>query len=572
MIKSNLFKTSDLTFAQFLLVNSYVNLQELAQATEIQNVSRERISKVLVRSGILSPELLQEGLSKYLNLPVISLTQVKIDPAVARLISEELACRYSLIPIDFHSGVLRVAIADPTDSRALDDVQLYSGYQVEPILAGAEEIRSAIGQFLTVEKTADQLLKLQNSERESQEVWAVAEATADLVDRDAPTIRLVDTILGQAVIQGASDIHWEPQEDDFIVRFRIDGRLGLNCRLSLDIARSVLSRLKVMAGLDIAERRLPQDGRILIEVRNRRIDLRISTLPTVHGEKIVVRILDPETAKRSLDALGMCSAVEAGMRELLKKPHGLILVTGPTGSGKTTTLYALMRELRTEIYNIVSIEDPVEYRLAGVNQIQVHGHGLTFAKGLRSILRQDPDIIMIGEIRDEETARIAVAAALTGHLVISTLHTNTAALALTRLLDMGIEPYLLAAAVNGILSQRLVRLLCVHCKKLYTVTAAEKQALRLETAINTAYLAQGCKFCRETGYNGRMGIHELLLYNQEIKKLVLAQGTSQEIEYAAVSHGMISLVQDGLSKVSQGLTSLEEVLCSVTDLENIILS
>ncbi|HWQ89272.1 MAG TPA: GspE/PulE family protein [Desulfitobacteriaceae bacterium] len=571
MIESNVFKKTELTFAQFLLVNSYINSQELAQATKIQNISRDRIGKVLVRLGILSPELLQESLSKYLNIPVISLTQVKIDPAAARVISEELACRYSLIPIDFLSGVLRVAIADPTDSRALDDVQLYSGYQVEPILAGADEIRAAIGQFLTVEKTADQLLKLHNADRESQEVWAVAEATADFMGRDAPTIRLVDTVLGQAVIQGASDIHWEPQEYDFIIRFRIDGRLSLNCRLSLDIARNVLSRLKVMAGLDIAERRLPQDGRILIEVRNRRIDLRISTLPTVHGEKIVVRILDPETAKRSLDALGMCSAVEAGVRKLLKKPHGLILVTGPTGSGKTTTLYALMRELRAEIYNVVSIEDPVEYRLTGVNQIQVQGHGLTFAKGLRSILRQDPDIIMIGEIRDEETARIAVAAALTGHLVVSTLHTNSAALALTRLLDMGIEPYLLAAAVNGILSQRLVRVLCTHCKKPYPITAAEKQALRIETEINTAYLAQGCTFCRETGYNGRMGIHELLLYNQEIKKLVLAQAASQEIECSAISQGMAPLIQDGLSKVSQGLTSLEEVFCSATDMDNIIL-
>jgi Type II secretory pathway, ATPase PulE/Tfp pilus assembly pathway, ATPase PilB len=561
-------KWSELTFGQFLLVNSYIDAKELAQALEVQSISRERIGKVLVRLGILSQDLLKESLSRYLNLPIVSLTQVTIDPNAAQIVSEELACRHLLIPIELNSGVLRVAIADPTDVRALDDVQLYTGCKVEAVLAGIEEIRTAIGQFLTVEKSVDQLLKLQNSSQDGQDVWNIDELTTDFVGRDAPAIRLVDTLLDQAVAQGASDIHWEPQEYDFIVRYRIDGRLSVKCRLSLVVARSVISRLKVMAGLDISERRLPQDGRILIEVRNRRIDLRISTLPTVYGEKIVVRILDPETAKRSLDALGMRLQVEAGVRDLLQRPHGLILVTGPTGSGKTTTLYALLRELRAETFNVVSIEDPVEYRLAGVNQVQVHGHGLTFAKGLRSILRQDPDIIMIGEIRDDETARIAIAAALTGHLVVSTLHTNTAALALTRLLDMGIEPYLLAAALSGVLSQRLVRLLCKHCKKPYHITTAEKQVLRFEMEVDAFYKAQGCKLCRGTGYNGRLGIHELLLYNQDIKQLVLAQGSSQEIEHSAIDHGMVPLFQDGLCKVAQGLTSLEEVLCSTVNLEN----
>ncbi len=321
-------KASGLTFGQFLLENSYINAQELAQALEAQSISGERIGKVLVRSGILSPDLLKESLSKYLNLPIVSLTQVIIDPNIAQIVSEELACRHLLIPIELNSGVLRVAIADPTDVRTLNDVQLYTGCKVEAVLAGIEEIKTAIGQFLTVEKSVDQLLKLQNLSQESQDVWTIDELTTEFIGRDEPTIRLVDTLLDQAVAQGASDIHWEPQEDNFIVRYRIDGRLGVKCRLSLAVARSVISRLKVMAGLDISERRLPQDGRILIEVRNRRIDLRISTLPTVYGEKIVVRILDPETAKRSLDALGMSSQVEAGIRELLRGPHGLILVTG----------------------------------------------------------------------------------------------------------------------------------------------------------------------------------------------------------------------------------------------------
>ncbi len=568
MSQSNFLKPSELTFGQFLVAKLYINERELVQALEAQRTSGERIGEVLVRLGILSYELLEEALSNYLNLPIISLTQVTIDHSIAQIVSEELARRHSLIPIELRSGVLRVAIADPTDLRALDDVQLYTGYKVEAVLAGIEEIRTAIGQFLTVGKSVAQLSKLQDSSQEGQGVWTIDESTTDYVGRDAPTIRLVDTLLDQAVVQGASDIHWEPQELDFIVRYRIDGVLSLKCRLSSGAARSVLSRLKVMAGLDISERRIPQGGRMSIEVRNRRIDLRVSTLPTVYGEKIVVRILDPETAKRSLDALGMRSQVEAGVRELLKRPHGLILVTGPTGSGKSTTLYALLRELRAETLNIVSIEDPVEYRLVGVNQVQVHGHGLTFAKGLRSILRQDPDVIMIGEIRDEETARIAIAAALTGHLVLSTLHTNTAAQALTRLLDMGIEPYLLAAAVSGVLSQRLVRVLCQHCKKPYDLSTAEKQALRFETEIEIFYLAQGCKACRGTGYSGRLGIHELLLYNQDIKQLVLAQGSSREIENSAINHGMFPLLQDGLSKVSQGLTSIEEVLRSTVNLDN----
>ncbi len=568
MNHSDSLKPSELTLGQFLVANSYINAQELAQALEAQRTSGERIGEVLIRLEILSNELLQEVLSKYLNLPIISLTQVTIDQKVAQIVSEELARRHSLIPLELRSGVLRVAIADPTDVRALDDVQLYTGYKVEAVLAGIGEIRTAISQFLTVGKSLAQLSKIQDSSREGQGVWTIEESTADFVGRDAPTIRLVDTLLEQAVVQGASDIHWEPQELDFVVRYRIDGQLGLKCRLSSGAARSVLSRLKVMAGLDISERRLPQDGRMSIEVRNRRIDLRVATLPTVYGEKIVVRILDSETAKRALDVLGMRSQVEAGVRELLKRPHGLFLVTGPTGSGKTTTLYALLRELRAETLNVVSIEDPVEYHVAGVNQVQVHGHGLTFAKGLRSILRQDPDVIMIGEIRDDETARIAIAAALTGHLVVSTLHTNTAAEALTRLLDMGIEPYLIAAAVSGVLSQRLVRLLCQHCKKPYVLTATEKQALRFETEVETFYLAQGCKFCRGTGYNGRLGIHELLLYNQDIKQLVLAQGSSREIEQSAINHGMFPLLKDGLCKVAQGLTSIEEVLRSTVNLEN----
>jgi len=323
-----------------------------------------------------------------------------------------------------------------------------------------------------------------------------------------------------------------------------------------------------MARMDVAERRLPQDGRMSIRIKGRKIDLRVSSLPTVDGEKVVVRILDSQTAERSLGDLGMSPEVEIGIRALLQQPHGLILVTGPTGSGKTTTLYALLRELHAQTVNVVSIEDPVEYRLPGVNQVQVHAKiGLTFAHGLRAILRQDPDVIMVGEIRDEETARIAIAASLTGHLVLSTLHTNTAAEALTRLLDMGIEPYLLACTVGGVLSQRLVRVLCENCKQAFELDSAEQKALNLAEVVSSMYLAKGCPQCRGTGFRGRIGIHEFLLYNKDIKNLVLSRHGSSEIEQLAITSGMTPLIQDGIRKAARGLTTVGEVVRSATGIE-----
>lgn len=550
-------------FGQFLVRNGYIDEQALIKGLREQIGSGGRIGETLVRLHFLTAEQLTDALSTYLNIPRVFLTQVKIDPTAVRLIPEELARRHLLLPLRVSNGELELAIADPTNVRALEDVQLKTGYRLKLMLAMEQDILAAIRQHLTVETSLAQLSSLPGRLGEDPGAWGtpgtLVSDIGEHVSQDGPTVRIVDSLLEQAIELGASDVHWEPGEKEFSVRFRLDGQLHLERRLPLSAARTVTARLKVMAGMDVAERRLPQDGRIVLPVKARHIDLRVSSLPTVYGEKLVVRILDSETAHRSLNALGMRSPVEKELRSLLTRHHGLILVTGPTGSGKTTTLYALLRELNAERLNIVSVEDPVEYRLAGVSQVQVHTRiGLTFAAGLRAILRQDPDVIMVGEIRDEETARMAIGAALTGHLVLSTLHTNTAAEAITRLLDMGMEPYFLASAVSAVLAQRLVRKLCEQCKTEYMLDEAEQKALALEAG--TLFRPQGCPACRGTGFQGRIGVHELLLYNQEVKELVLAKHSSQALERAAIKTGMVTLLKDGLLKAAAGLTSLDEVL------------
>lgn len=553
-------------FGRYLIEQGYIEAQDLDTALASSCEPGERIGEVLVRLGLLSRNQLYEALSAFLQVSRVNLAEVKIDPEACQLIPEDIAGRHLLFPFQLQDGILKVAMADPSSVQALEDVRLITGLRIEPFLAQENEIRAAIRQHLVLQQSAARLAdKSQFAEMPADFAVEIGEA-----GEDAPTIRLVDSILEEAVRLGASDIHWEPQEQGLKIRFRLDGELAMITSLPLPAARSVISRLKTMAKMDVAERRLPQDGRFAIDVAKRRIDLRVSTLPTVAGEKAVVRVLDPETAERPLSTLGMRPDVEAGIRRLLQVPHGLLLVTGPTGSGKTTTLYALLREVQREALNIVSIEDPVEYRLPGVVQVQVNGRiGLTFAHGLRAILRQDPDVILIGEIRDEETARIATTAALTGHLVFSTLHTNTAAEAITRLLDMGIEPYLLADALNGVLSQRLVRLLCPYCKQPLAGGAKFKDVVAaFPLPPNKAiYEAKGCNRCRGTGYKGRIGIHEFLPYNEDIRKLVLSRQSSKLIEREARKTGMLTLFEDGVIKVYEGLTSLDEVLRVASGIE-----
>ena len=553
---------------QFLLASGYIDAQELARGLEVTLISGEPIGEVLVRMGVLPKARLAEAVRRYFGIPEISLTQVIIDPGVAGLIPEEMALRYTLIPLERRAGILRVAMSEPTNERALRDVRMFTGLEIEPVFAKTEEIQTAIRQCLTVEQSVAQLAHLADRTFEERATWVINSTEVDALEDDAPTLKLVHSMLHEAVVQGVSDIHWEPRKNDFVVRFRIDGKLISKHVLSSNAARSIISCLKVMAQMDVAERRIPQDGRMTFNAGPRRVDVRMSSMPIVYGEKIVVRILDPEMAQRPLNGLGMRSEVESGVQVLLKRTNGLILVVGPTGSGKTTTLYALLRELNAEEQNIVSIEEPVEYQLSGVNQVQVNlPAGLSFAVGLRHILRQDPDVIMIGEIRDEETARIAITASLTGHLVLSTLHTNTAAEALARLMDMGIEPYLLASAVSGVLSQRLVRRLCEHCKTTYPVSAADKRVLQLPASITLLYRSAGCSECLETGFRGRIGVHEFLLYNQDIKELVLSRHNSRDIEQQAMISGMLTIFEDGLLKVIQGITTVEEVLHAVSGIE-----
>jgi len=564
-----IFMKNDYEFGQFLFDNGYIDAVGLSEGLALALQAGEPIGDVLIQTDALSKASLSEAVRLYLGIPEVKLTRVIIDPTVAGLISEELACRYTLIPFERYSGILRVAMLDPTHERALRDVRMFTGLEIEPVFAKKEEIEAAIRQCLTVEQSVARLAHL--SEFEDQGVWSNKSSKttdSDSQEVEAPTLKFVYSVLHEAVVQGVSDIHWEPRKNDFIVRYRIDGKLIRKHNLSSKVARSIVSCLKVMAQMDVAERRFPQDGRMTFSAGLRRVDLRMSSMPTVYGEKIVVRILDPEMAQRPLNDLGMRLEVEAGVQALLKRPNGLILVVGPTGSGKTTTLYALLRELNAEEQNIISIEEPVEYQLLGVNQVQVNLlAGLSFPVGLKHILRQDPDVIMIGEIRDEETARIAITASLTGHLVLSTLHTNTAAEALARLIDMGLEPYLLASAVNGVLSQRLVRRLCEHCKKQYKVSEAEKRALRLPSSISQLYRATGCPDCLGTGFRGRIGVHEFLLYNQEIKELVLTLQNARDIEQQAMVSGMLTVFEDGLLKVIQGLTTVEEVLRVTSGIE-----
>ena len=526
---------------RLLLDAGVIDHETLSEALEKQKENQAPIGRILVEEGMVA--------------------ETTVDPAAASIIPESLATRYGAIPIGFEDGKLVVAMADPGNVLAIDDIRALSGTEVVPKVATRTDVEAAIRRLGALDESVTDLAEMAAGDVETDDL-GVIEAEAE----DAPVVKLVNTLITRAAADRASDIHIEPTDKDLTVRFRIDGVLHEIMRTPRSIAAAVVSRLKIMSEINIAERRVPQDGRVSLKVSGRQLDLRVSTLPTIYGEKVVMRILDTSTAMLDLAELGFLEDTYDGMSELANLPYGTLIVTGPTGSGKSTTLYATLNMINRPEVNIVTVEDPVEYRLSGINQVQVNRKaGLTFASALRSILRQDPDIMLIGEIRDQETAMIAMESALTGHLVLSTLHTNDAPSTVSRLTEMGVEPFLVGSAVDGILAQRLARRLCKSCKVAYepSIDALRDTGWSFETQgeeLPTLYRPEGCKACARTGYRGRVALHELMVISEEIERMAVERAPTDEISKMAVSQGMRRLREDGLEKVRMGVTSIEEVL------------
>ncbi len=512
--------------------------------------------ELLIQQGALTPDQLARAIAARYELEYFDLQERKPDPNALNLIRPEDAKRFQAVPVGFEGDdVVTVAMANPRDIVTLDDLKLLIRRDVKPVVASRDDIQALIKKMSsTVELGTEQ------AEEEAEEL---EEAFGELRETaaDSPVVRLVNQILQQAIEEGASDIHFEPEESELKVRFRVDGVLREVSTIQRKFVASAISRIKIMANLDIAEKRVPQDGRVSLNVDGHEIDVRVVTMPSVRGEGVVMRILDKEKALIGLDKLGMSPRNRQRFEESFKRPHGAVLVTGPTGSGKSTTLYAALNELNSPDRKIITIEDPVEYQLPGVNQLQVNlKAGLTFATGLRAMLRADPDVIMVGEIRDAETAQIAIESALTGHLVLSTLHTNDAPSAITRLTEMGIEPFLTASAVVCVVAQRLVRMLCVHCKERTILTVDALRAAGYHAAFDIeAYEPVGCKQCGGSGYKGRTGVHEVMLMSDEIRELTVERASADQIRKVAIEQGMRPLRDDGFEKVKQGITSIAEV-------------
>ena len=546
-----------------LIENGKITYDQLKEALEKQKTSGKRLGELLIDSGIITEEDIISTLEIQLGIRRVNLGVTDISQEVTKLISENLATKYTLIPVYIEYDTLYVAMADPLNLFALDDVSIVSGYEVEPLIAGTKEIKNAIAKYYSsqyAQKAADELTKEHTSKQVAAESKEL-EAEVDDV-KNAPVVRLVDSIIENSIRAKASDIHIEPFETYVKVRYRVDGELREIMRTPKETQSALITRIKILASLNIAERRVPQDGRIMTTIDGKGVDLRVSILPTVNGEKVVIRILDRENFLVERSVLGLDKEDDEKLDRILSKPYGIVLVTGPTGSGKSTTLYTVLRELNDEAKNIITVEDPVEFVLEGVNQVSVNTKtGLTFAAGLRSILRQDPDIIMIGEIRDGETAEIAIRAAITGHVVLSTLHTNDAPSSVVRLVDMGIEAYLVASSVNGIIAQRLVRRICPMCKEEYQANDFEKEILGVDKGQRLVlYQGKGCPFCNNSGYKGRVGIYEIMEFNKEIREVIVRQGNTDELRDLCVEQGMKTLNKACADKVLKGQTTVSEMM------------
>jgi type IV pilus assembly protein PilB len=565
-----------LKIGEFLVKSNLISQDQLEKALEEQKQTGGRVGEHLVRLGYVTEEDILDCLSQQYGVPSINLRHFEIDESIIRLIPADVARKYQFIPVSKTGATLTVAMADPTNVFAMDDITFITGYRVEPVVASEEALRESIDKYygtthsLELKKVMEDLQTVEESalevleEEEDLEDITDLEASAD----EAPVVRLVNLILTDALKREASDIHIEPYEKTYRVRFRIDGVLSEVMNPPMKLKEAIASRIKILSKLDIAEKRLPQDGRIKIKMKFqgklKELDFRVSTIPTMHGEKIVMRLLDKDNLMLDMTRLGFEKASLKYFEEAIFRPYGMVLVTGPTGSGKTNTLYSAISRINSPEVNILTAEDPVEFQLTGINQVQMkESIGLNFAAALRSFLRQDPNIVLVGEVRDFETAEIAIKAALTGHLVLSTLHTNDAPSSINRLMNMGIEPFLVATSVNLICAQRLIRRICQNCKQeedvpvqaLLNIGFSETEAPNIQL-----YKGRGCEQCSQRGYKGRVGLFEVMEVSEDVRELILSGASAVELRRKALEEGMIGLRESGLQKIRDGVTTIEEVV------------
>ncbi len=541
-----------------MLESGLISTKQLEEALETQKTTKKRIGDVLVEKGFISERQLVSVLEYHFHVPFVDLSETPIRDNAINLINEGMAKRARLIPFELEDNVLSVAMADPLDLAAVEDVKRTTGKEIKVFISMSKDIQIAIDRFYGKE-SAEKAVQELNKDFSIEDLSSLEAQIANDVS-NAPVVRLVSSIIQHAIRLSASDIHIEPLEDKIRVRFRVDGELQEIMHTAKAALSAIVTRIKIMGGMDIAEKRIPQDGRVETVIDGQSVDMRLSVLPTVDGEKIVIRLLGRSDTLMSKTQLGFTEGNLALFDAIIKNPHGIILICGPTGSGKTTTLYTALAELNTPNINIVTVEDPVEYRLNGVNQVQVNAKaGMTFASGLRSILRQDPDIILIGEIRDGETAQIAVRSAITGHLVLSTIHTNDAVASISRLVDMGIEPYLLSSSMVGVIAQRLVRRICPKCKTSYRPDHNEMMLLKLREP-QPLYKGAGCQACNFTGYSKRIAIHEIVQINKDMRELINRRATLDQMRAAATRYGTVTLRDNCVQLVMDGVTTTDELL------------
>lgn len=541
---------------EVLLHAGLVTDDQILVALKEQAESGDKLGSILVRSGVVSEDEIAEALASQKGLEHVNLASIAIDPAAAGLILPRMARRHQIVPIAVTADTLVLAMADPLDVQAVDETELVTKLTVVPVVAPASQIRMAIEKYVYGADALNELVR-------TQEVTVSDDAESSDDDSGVAIIRMVNQIIREAALLRASDIHFEPGDNTIRVRYRVDGVLRESTGLPKSSQSELLSRIKIMADLDITERRRPQDGRLAVRVDDKYLDVRVATLPTPKGESITLRLLDSEIAFRPVEELSIPEREQTRLLSMLHKPYGALMVAGPTGSGKSTTLYALLNELNDETREIITVEDPIEYNMDGITQIAVNPRiGLTFASGLRTILRSDPDVVMVGEIRDPETAEVAVRAALTGHLVLSSIHTNDAPSALTRLTDMGIAPYVIASGLLGVMAQRLVRCLCSHCKRPQHLSKEQlilAGFTEVEIDYFTPFEAVGCEHCGNTGYAGRIGVFEVMEFTDKLQSLLLHNAPAESIRQAAIHAGMKTLRRDALDKVVAGVTSLQEI-------------